>query len=230
MTAAQRIQRIPAAEGYRIWAESYDRDLNPILELERRVLGELVGDVAGRTALDAGCGTGRWAAEAAARGARAFGIDLSAGMLSHARDKGLSGRLAIADMRRLPIRSETVDLAILSFALSYVEDAAAVLRETARVTRPGAVIALGDFHPAAVESGWKRTFRRGAEVFELESFAHTRAVLQEMGRALAWQLEAVAEPCLGEPERDLMRKAGREDLYEQAAGRAAVLIMLWRKP
>jgi SAM-dependent methyltransferase len=230
ITKAQTAQSISAIEGYRLWAETYDSDVNPILALEMRVLSGRLGELAGKTLLDVGCGTGRWTAEAASRGARAFGLDLCTEMLSHAwRKDGLAGRLAVANMLRLPLRSRRIDVALLSFALSYIEDPAPALREVSRVTRSGAVIALSDFHPAALEAGWKRTFRRATELYELQSFRHGRATLQELGSDMGWRLEAVLEPCLGEPERELMRAAGREDLFEQAATHPAVLIILWRK-
>jgi malonyl-CoA O-methyltransferase len=227
----REIRRVGAGEGYRIWAETYDLDLNPLLALEMRILNGRLGDLAGRVLLDVACGTGRWTTETLSRGGRAFGVDACAEMLFHARrKKGLEGRLAVADMLRLPVRSRSIDFALLSFALSYTDDPAAVLCEVSRVTRPGAAIVFSDFHADAMQAGWKRTFRRGSELFELESFPHTCATLQRHGFEMGWELEEVLEPCFGDPEREIMRDAGREDQFEQAASRPAVLIIVWRKP
>jgi ubiquinone/menaquinone biosynthesis C-methylase UbiE len=225
------MKNVGALEGYRIWAETYDIDVNPLLALEMRVLGGRLPNLVGATLLDVGCGTGRWTAQAASRGASAFGIDFCAEMLIHARaKKGLDGRLALANMLRLPVRAESVDAVILSFTLSYVDDPAGVLCEVSRAMRPGALIAMSDLHPEAQHAGWKRTFRNGGELFELESHPHTCAELRQCGSDLGWNLEDVLEPRFGEPERGIMRDAGREDLFVQAASRPAVLIMTWSKP
>ena len=43
-----------AADAYRLWSASYDRDPNPILALERRVLRDRLGPLSGRCLLDIG--------------------------------------------------------------------------------------------------------------------------------------------------------------------------------
>ena len=75
----------------------------------------------------------------AAAGARPVGIDLSPALLRRARAAGVP--LARADMRRLPIRTGSVDLAVNLFtSFGYFErddEHAAVLRGIARTIRPG---------------------------------------------------------------------------------------------
>jgi len=67
-------------EAYREWAATFDQG-TPILALESLILQPLMPDVGGKRFLDLGCGTGRWLQWAIARGARAFGADLSHEML-----------------------------------------------------------------------------------------------------------------------------------------------------
>lgn len=60
------------------------------------ILGMLPADLAGARVLDAGCGTGSFSVEAAARGAEVVGIDLSPKLVALARHrapKALAGRL-----------------------------------------------------------------------------------------------------------------------------------------
>jgi len=64
--------------------------------------------------LDVGCGAGRHAQALAAAGARAVGLDLSAGLLRRARQV-TRGPLVRADMRRLPIRPRSMDLTVNLF-------------------------------------------------------------------------------------------------------------------
>jgi predicted TPR repeat methyltransferase len=93
---------VGAQEGYRLWSRSYDRDLNPVVALERRVVRELLGPLSGRCFLDVATGTGYWLNYARSRGARVYGVDLSAEMLAEAASKpGLKERLIRANMSAL---------------------------------------------------------------------------------------------------------------------------------
>jgi SAM-dependent methyltransferase len=109
----------------------------------------LLGDVRGRRVLEVGCGAaqcGRWLAGA---GARPVAFDLSAGQLRHARRLGTDGLpLVQADAMRLPFSSGSFDLAASAFgAVPFVTDSAAVMREVARVLRPGGRWVFSASHP-----------------------------------------------------------------------------------
>lgn len=91
--------------------------------------------------LDLCCGGGRHLAAAARHDVHPIGLDLSAVLLAHARETGVDAPLVRADMRRLPFRSARFD-AVLSFFTSFGYfsddgDDRAVLREAARLLRPG---------------------------------------------------------------------------------------------
>ena len=222
--------RVSPQEGYRLWAGGYDGAINPLLALEKRVLSTRLGNLAGKVFLDAGCGTGRWAAEAAARGARVVGVDCCDEMLKVAAGKdGLTGRLVLADNRRLPLRSGCIDFAICSFSLSYLQDPWQAVEELDRATKPGASIVLSDFHPLAHEAGWKRSFRHGAQVLEIMSYEHSRDLLIALGSRAGWSLEESLEARLGRAEHDLMRQAGREAAFEELSLVPAILILLWNR-
>ncbi|WP_157641163.1 class I SAM-dependent methyltransferase [Longispora albida] len=93
--------------------------------------------------LDHGCGAGRDLAAWHARGARAVGLDVSAGMLAQAARRS-AGSLLRADLLHLPFAAATFT-AVWSVAVmqhlprTLVEPA---LVEVARVLRPGGVLAL----------------------------------------------------------------------------------------
>ena len=55
--------------------------------MRRTLLGWLPEDLSGRRVLDAGCGTGLLAFEAARRGAQVTAVDLSAALVGHAREQ-----------------------------------------------------------------------------------------------------------------------------------------------
>jgi SAM-dependent methyltransferase len=104
-----------------------------------RLLTRILPWQSGWRVLDVACGAGRHAAALAAAGARPVGIDLSPALLRHAREAGVP--LIRGDMRRLPIRRSSVDLAVNLFtSFGYFErddEHAAVLRGIAGTIKPG---------------------------------------------------------------------------------------------
>jgi SAM-dependent methyltransferase len=108
-----------------------------------RALGDLLG--AGRgTCLEIGCGTGVHAERVRGLGWTPVGVDISAGMLRHAR-----GRLpfAQADAERLPIRDGSLTAVIAMMVHTDMPGYPAVLREASRVLRPGGVLVHVGVHP-----------------------------------------------------------------------------------
>ena len=92
--------------------------------------------------IDLACGTGDLALEAAGSGARAIGLDVSAGMLREARGRGLACSWVRADALSLPLKDGCCDAVVSGFALRNLTDIAAALREAARVLKPGGGLAL----------------------------------------------------------------------------------------
>ncbi|HET8581846.1 MAG TPA: class I SAM-dependent methyltransferase [Jatrophihabitans sp.] len=118
----------------------------------READAHLLGPVAGRRVLEVGCGSAMCSRWLAAQGARPVAFDLSAGMLRHARSgamrSGVPVPLVQADAQRLPFRSEVFDLAFTAFgAVPFVADSARVMREVARVLRPGGRWVFAATHP-----------------------------------------------------------------------------------
>jgi SAM-dependent methyltransferase len=108
-----------------------------------RALHDLLGQGSG-VCLEIGCGTGAHATRVRALGWTPAGIDISAGMLRHAR-----GRLPVAraDAGRLPVRDGCVPAAIAVMVHTDMPGYPAVLREVARVLRPGGVFVHVGVHP-----------------------------------------------------------------------------------
>jgi SAM-dependent methyltransferase len=106
-------------------------------------LAELLG-AGGGPCLEIGCGTGVRAARLRALGWAPLGIDLSAGMLRHARRRLPAAR---ADAARLPLRTGSVPAVVTVMAHTDMPGYPAVLRETARVLRPGGVFVHVGVHP-----------------------------------------------------------------------------------
>lgn len=136
------IQRLHFAHG-----QSYDRHAGWKLRgMYRRVAEEIAAAVpSGGVVLDAGCGTGRLAVEIAGRrpDVRVRGIDLERGMVEvatrHAKREGVIDRVkfTIADLARLPLSDDSVDLVVSTASLHHWTDVDAVIASLDRVLRPG---------------------------------------------------------------------------------------------
>ncbi|MGH4013099.1 MAG: class I SAM-dependent methyltransferase [Pseudonocardiaceae bacterium] len=112
----------------------------------------LLGELSGRRVLEVGCGSAPCSRWLATQGGCVVGLDVSAGMLRHAvraaRDTGLTVPLVQADAGRLPFADASFDLACSAFgAVPFVADSAAVMREVARVLRPGGRWVFAVAHP-----------------------------------------------------------------------------------
>jgi SAM-dependent methyltransferase len=112
----------------------------------------LLGDVRGRRVLELGCGAAAGARWLKTQGAEVVGLDLSAGMLRHAREisdrSGVRVPLVQADALMLPFAGGTFDIVCTAFgAVPFVADSAAVMREVARVLRPGGTWVFSITHP-----------------------------------------------------------------------------------
>jgi SAM-dependent methyltransferase len=98
---------------------------------------------AGDRVLDLGCGTGDLARALAAAGFRVAGCDIAGQMLARAarQREGCAGWVRLAPgWRRLPFASASFDVVVAASVLEYVAEPAVVLRECARVLRPGGVV------------------------------------------------------------------------------------------
>jgi malonyl-CoA O-methyltransferase len=219
---------VSAAQGYRLWADSWDATPSPIAALEQRALmpwlepwlEPRIDSIAARRTVDVGCGTGRWTARLSA-----LGIDASPAMLAVAANKGLRGRLAVGDAAALPVSSGAADLVLCALTFGHIRDQAGAMREFGRILRPGGTLILTDFHPDAAARGWRRTFRHDGQTYELENHPYTVPQLCEMARGLT--LTCVEEASIGEPERELFHRAGRADLFAAACATPAVLLTRW---
>lgn len=129
-------------------APVYDETRSPPTEEEVRTLATTLGP--GRSVLEAGVGTGRFAVPLGALGFHVVGVDLSREMLRRARAKGLSA-LVRADVRRLPLRDADVDAAYMVHVLQLLPDPRPVLAELGRVARDAVVVLLPEWSERAAE-------------------------------------------------------------------------------
>jgi ubiquinone biosynthesis O-methyltransferase len=148
MSSPEQACAIPdlGPDAYARWRAS---EIGVITErLERRLILELVGDVGGCRVLDVGCGDGEFALELAKRGAIVVGIDASPEMVNAAKsrpkpqDTDISFQVAMAE--HVPFPAGQFDVVTAITTLCFVDNAAPVFQEIARVLRPGGRLVIGE--------------------------------------------------------------------------------------
>lgn len=160
---AGMVRQLTTREAYDRWAEVYDRDGNPLIALEERHIGALIGETGGLTVADVGCGTGRHAIRLAAQGAHVTALDFSPGMLAAAREKPGAERVrfVLHDVTtRLPFEDGTIDRVLCCLVMEHVADLGALCLELARVcaARPRGAVVISAMHPAMMERGAQARF------------------------------------------------------------------------
>lgn len=112
-------------------------------EVADRVL-EAAGPVGNGRVLDVGCGTGHLCRRLADRGARIWGIDVCANLLSRARTMAPDAGLVRADAMEIPFGDASFDLATSVLLLHYLKAPDRCLRELFRVLQPGGRLVVCD--------------------------------------------------------------------------------------
>lgn len=128
----------------RDWAELAEPSNEPLFAevLERLGVGP------GTRLLDIGCGSGYAARMAAARGATVTGLDITPELLAIARERVPEANFREGGMDTLPFPDASFDVAVAFNAFQFAHDPVAAVREAARVTRPGGLVAATTFADA----------------------------------------------------------------------------------
>jgi ubiquinone/menaquinone biosynthesis C-methylase UbiE len=133
-----------------------EANAEPSLQRYRRRMAELCPVEAGARVLDIGCGLGHEArrlAELAGRGGSVVGLDVSEEFVAEARRRtegsALPLEFRVGDAHALEFPDGCFDLCRAERALLYMKEPQQVVREMARVLRPGGSAAVFDFDMAA---------------------------------------------------------------------------------
>jgi len=181
---------VSIAEGYGVWASSYDTTRNALIAVEEPVIDRLLAPHSVDVALDLGTGTGRHLQRLGPSASMVIGLDISRPMLEKARHKGGpplgTVLLAEADLSSpLPIAPRFVGLILCSLVLSHVDRIGVLFHEARRLQPVGGVFILSMFHAEAQALGWRTSLQRPDGVYRLPNFSHSdndlRAGLSQAG-------------------------------------------------
>ncbi len=143
LSLKNRVQKL-----YRDWANTYDQEINPSLELEKETVIKLIEASPGDIILDLGCGTGRYTKLFSESGANLVGIDFSEEMLKIARLKIKDAQFIKWDItRKLPFPDKSFNKIICSLVISHIKNIYPVIMEMKRVLKEDGFIIITTIHP-----------------------------------------------------------------------------------
>lgn len=192
----------------------------------------------GKRVLDIGCGWGRWSVAAARAGFRVVGVDIHLDALCAA--SRVAGQLQLqpdfvcCDASRIPLKPATVDLVFSYSVLQHLErdKVLQVLREVARVLRPGGVCYFqlaNRYGPVSLYRQSRRGFREarpGTSEMRYWSKSEIDSALRQAGLSFTG-IEADGFLSLN-PQRtdlDLLPLWGKAVVLASLAGRRAASVV-----
>jgi cyclopropane fatty-acyl-phospholipid synthase-like methyltransferase len=172
---------------------------------------------AGQQLLDVGCGTG-WPAIrlAQATGGTVLGITVSQTQIQQANERACSAhmndqvRFQYADAMQLPFEANSFDAAWAFESIVHMPDRSQVLREIARVLRPGGRLVLTDIIEATPMADEQRAFFLSSFMLNslttLDTYPH---LVQQAGLELEQlrDLKTNTQPTIARLNAALLRKA-----------------------
>ncbi len=219
---------LPTRDGYDRWAEIYDTEANPLVELEEPHVLEWLGDVRGLDVLDLGCGTGRHALRLAAAGAHVTAVDFSDGMAARAREKPGWDRIRFIahDLEtRLPLPDAAFDRVLSALVLEHIANLDGFFRECRRVCRPGGAVVMSALHPAMLLRGIQAHFNDPVTRTDVRPAGHAHEISDFLMAALRAGLVLAG---VGE-HRVSPDHAARNPRAAKYRGWPMLLMMAWRR-
>jgi SAM-dependent methyltransferase len=188
------------------WHQRYSQQARWTASLRARAF-ELAGIAGAKRILEVGSGTGVIAGELQRGSAgRVYGVDVDRAVTRFAAAQTREVGYSIGDGTRLPFADQSLDVVATHFVLLWAREPVELLREAARVLRPG---------------GWMLCLAEPDYGGRLDH----PASLANLGRLQAYSLERQgADPRIGRRLRGLFQEAGIEEVT------SGVLGAEWREP
>ena len=172
-------------EAYDIWAENYDSQPgNLMLDLDEILFTKLLANLnlENKAIADIGCGTGRhWAKIFQHTPASLTGFDVSPGMLKKLSNKFPEAKTHVITNNHFEdIADDTYDALLSTLTVAHIDDIKEALQTWCRITKKHGDMIITDFHPNALASGGKRTFRHGNKHIAVQNFVHTTDIIKQI--------------------------------------------------
>ena len=197
---------------YDRWSSTYDTQDNPTRDLDAIVLPSLIPNLADKTVVEIGCGTGKNTLWLAPQCKQLIGLDFSSGMLALAQQKVDAANVQLIRANivyPLPLINTIADVVLFNLILEHIEDLASLFQEAARVMKSGATLIISELHPTRLQRGSGAIIAAdGDETKIIDNFVHSIADFQTALQAA--DLEVISMNDWYHPE--LPREAGKDPL------------------
>ena len=135
-----------------------------------------------KTALDVGCGEGRFCRMLRAHGVETTGIDPTSALIAHSRSQDPGGHYLEAKAEALPFATGSFDLVVSYLTFIDIPDIAPAIAEMARVMKPGGALLianLNSFNTACADQGWIKSAMRELLHYPVDHYLDERAMWVE---------------------------------------------------
>lgn len=135
-----------------------------------------------KTALDVGCGEGRFCRMLQAQGVTATGLDPTPSLIARARELDAIGTYIEAGAEKMPLADASFDLVVSYLSLIDMPDFEAAIAEMARVLAPGGALLIANlngFNTAGAERGWLKTMTGQLNAYPVDHYLEPRAFWTE---------------------------------------------------
>jgi ubiquinone/menaquinone biosynthesis C-methylase UbiE len=216
------LQKEPT-EGYDLWSENYDSQPgNLMLDFDEEVFTSLLDkvDLQGKSVADIGCGTGRhWSKIFAKTPASLEGFDVSTGMLHRLQEKFPSAGISkIKDDRFQNVNDATFDVIISTLTVAHIRNIEEAIQSWCRILKPKGEFIITDFHPVALGSGGKRTFKNNKQSISITNYVHPVATIKKICFNYGLTLIAEEERIIDETVRHYYQQQHATHVYEKFQG------------
>jgi SAM-dependent methyltransferase len=194
-----------------------------------------------RSALDVGCGEGRFCRMLRALDIPTVGIDPTPALIEHARQLDPAGDYRVGRAEALELPDATFDLVVAYLSLIDIPDVATAIAQMTRVLRPGGSLLIANhngFASAAVGGGWTHD-ARGKPSFQIDDYLTERSEwaewrgirIQNWHRPLRAYMSLLIEQGLTLRYFDEPEPSGGDATKLDRNRRVPLfLIMQWQKP
>lgn len=141
-------------QGWETVCAGYEAHFGRLTRQSSEALLNAAAVAGGMRLLDVCCGPGMISAAAAARGARALGLDFSAATVELAAARVPEARFREGDAQALPFDDDSFDAAVCGFGIIHLPEPRRGLGEMRRVIRPGARIGVSVWVAPAADNGF----------------------------------------------------------------------------
>jgi ubiquinone/menaquinone biosynthesis C-methylase UbiE len=172
-------------EAYDLWSANYDAQPgNLMLDLDELLFSKLLNDIGlkDKQVADIGCGTGRhWPKIFEKKPGSLTGFDVSIGMLNKLKEKFPTAKThVIRDNHFLATDDDVYDVILSTLTVAHIESIEEALEAWSRILKTKGDIIITDFHPDALASGGKRTFRHQKKHIAVENFVHPTNIIRKI--------------------------------------------------